>query len=332
MIKAASGVDPFGNNNVIHRGGLSLAGGAATTATTTNNDAAAAKLLPSDKDAAMPSYSRRRPVDDEHYCRRNHHGSRTTCNYAAPQSEFDDLEDEFETLDDEELAALDVDNIVVCQRPIDDDAPYHYEFGNRQGTGDHDGRAPLQTINQQNHHQFGGASSSSSSHAHHGKGQQLLNWYPPDQHSGGNGASSFGCDSDSYHGDGYSGDRRKRFRFADVGGVGAHLWESLPLEPATKEEVEHTKEEESIEMDYSINASGSAKTTLSMAVDIKKVSSKKKSAIAPVNIEETKPSIVTRSSPAIRAFTGTKPSAVTNSSTGTKPSAATKPSATAKLS
>jgi hypothetical protein len=59
-------------------------------------------------------------------------------------------------LDDEELAALDVDNIVVCQRPNYDDAPYHYEFGNRQGAGDHDGRAPLQTINQQNHHQFGG--------------------------------------------------------------------------------------------------------------------------------------------------------------------------------
>jgi hypothetical protein len=75
MIKAASGVDPFGNNDVIHRGGSSLAGGAATTTTTTNNDAAAAKLLPSDEDAAMPSYSRRQPVNDEHYCRRNHHGS-----------------------------------------------------------------------------------------------------------------------------------------------------------------------------------------------------------------------------------------------------------------
>ncbi len=45
--------------------------------------------------------------------------------YTAPQSEFDDLEDAFETLDDEELAALDVDNIVVCQRPIDDIAPYN---------------------------------------------------------------------------------------------------------------------------------------------------------------------------------------------------------------
>jgi hypothetical protein len=142
MIKAASNVDPFGNNDVIHCGGSSLAGGAATT-TTTNNDAAAAELLPSDEDAAMPSYSRRRPVDDEYYCRGNHHGSRTTRNYAAHQSEFDDLEDEFETLDDKELAVLDVDNIVVCQRPIDDDAPYHYEFGNRQGASNHDGRAPL---------------------------------------------------------------------------------------------------------------------------------------------------------------------------------------------
>jgi hypothetical protein len=99
MIKAASDVDPFGNNDVIHCGGSTLAGGAATT-TTTNNNAAAAELLPSDEDAAMPSYSRRRPVDDEHYCRGNHHGSRTTRNYAAHQSEFDDLEDEFETLDD----------------------------------------------------------------------------------------------------------------------------------------------------------------------------------------------------------------------------------------
>jgi hypothetical protein len=212
------------------------------TTTTANNDAAAEsslltqdpnrpdnhafdygaeeeELLPSDEDAAMPSYSRRRPVDDEHDRCRNHHGSRTTRNYAAPQSEFDDLEDEFETLDDEELAALDVDNIVVGQRPIDDDAPYHYAFGNRQGAGDHGGRAPLRTINQQNHHQFGGSgygappsdraavASSSSSHAHHGKGQQLRNSYPPDQRSGGNGASSFG--GDSYRGDGYSGDRRK---------------------------------------------------------------------------------------------------------------------------
>jgi hypothetical protein len=58
----------------------------------------------------------------------------------------------------------------------------------------------------------------------------------------------FGGDS---YGDGYSGDRRKRFRFADVGGVGARLQELLPLEPATKFEVEHTKEEESIEMDNS---------------------------------------------------------------------------------
>ena len=58
----------------------------------------------------------------------------------------------------------------------------------------------------------------------------------------------FGGDS---YGDGYSGDRRKRFRFADVGGVGARLQESLPLEPATKFQVEHTKEEESIEMDNS---------------------------------------------------------------------------------
>ena len=127
MIKAASGVDPFGNNNVIHRGGSSLAGGAATT-TTTTNDAAAAELLPSDEDAVMPSYSRRWLVDDKHYCRRNHHGSRTTRNCAAPQSEFDDLEVEFETLDDY-----------------------------RQETSNHDGRAPLQTINQQNHHQFGGS-------------------------------------------------------------------------------------------------------------------------------------------------------------------------------
>ena len=109
-IKAASDVDPFGNNDVIHCGGSSLAGGAATM-TTTNNDAAAAELLPSDEDAAMSSYSRRRPVDGEYYCHGNHHGSRTTRNYAAHQSEFDDLEDEFETLDDEELAALDVDNI-----------------------------------------------------------------------------------------------------------------------------------------------------------------------------------------------------------------------------
>ena len=285
MIKAASGVNPFDNNDVIHRGGSSLAGGAATT-TTTNNDAASAaesfllthdpnrpdnnafdygakedELLPSDEDAAMPSYSRRWPVDDSHYCRRNHHGSQRTHNYAAPQSEFDDLEDKIETLDDEELAALDVDNIVVCQRPIDDDAPYHYAFGNRQGAGNHGGRVPLRTINQQNHNQFGvlgyGAPpsdraavvSSSSSHAHHGKGQQLRNWYPPDQRSGGNGALSFG--GDSYPGDGYSGDRRKRFRLADVGGVGARLRELLPSEPATKEEAEHTKEEESIEMDYS---------------------------------------------------------------------------------
>jgi hypothetical protein len=50
---------------------------------------------------------------------------------------------------------LDVDNIVVCQRPIDDDAPYHYAFGNRQGAGNHGGRVPLRTINQQNHNQFG---------------------------------------------------------------------------------------------------------------------------------------------------------------------------------
>jgi hypothetical protein len=167
----------------IHCGGSSLAGGTATTKTANNDAAAAAKsfllthdpnrpdnhvfdygakeeeLLPSDKDAAMPSYLRRRPVNDEHDCRGNHHGSRTTHNYAAPQSEFDDLEDEFKTLDDEELAALDVDNIVVCQRPIDNDAPYHYAFGNRQGAGDHGGRAPLRTINQQNHHQFGGSGS-----------------------------------------------------------------------------------------------------------------------------------------------------------------------------
>ena len=156
MMKAASGIDRFGNNDVIHRGGSSLAGGAATT-TTTNNNATAPELLPSDEDAAMPSNSRRRPIDDAHSCRHNYHGSRTTRNYAAPQSEFDDLEDEFETLYGEELVALDVDNIVVCQRPIDDDAPYHYEFGNHQGSGDHNGRAPLRTINQQNHHQFGGS-------------------------------------------------------------------------------------------------------------------------------------------------------------------------------
>ena len=110
-------VDTFGNNDVIHRGGSSLAGGVATT-TTTNKDAAAAKLLPSDEDAAMPSYSRRRPIDDK-------------------------------------LAALDVENMVVCQRPIDDNAPYphHYKFvRNRhcQGASDHDGRAPLQMIKQQN--------------------------------------------------------------------------------------------------------------------------------------------------------------------------------------
>ncbi len=52
------------------------------TTTTTNKDAPAAKLLPSDEDAAMPSYSRRQPIDDE-------------------------------------LAALDVNNMVVCQMPID---------------------------------------------------------------------------------------------------------------------------------------------------------------------------------------------------------------------
>jgi hypothetical protein len=98
----------------IHCGGSSLAGGTATT-TTANNNAAAAKsfllthdpnrqdnhafdygakeeeLLPSDKDAAMPSYLRRWPVNDEHDRRGNHHGSRTTHNYAAPQSEFNDL-------------------------------------------------------------------------------------------------------------------------------------------------------------------------------------------------------------------------------------------------
>jgi hypothetical protein len=90
MIKAASGVNPFGNNDAIHRGGSSLAGGAATTTTTNNYAASAAEsfllthdlnlpdnhtfdygakeeeLLPSDEDVAMPSYSRRRPVDDEH--------------------------------------------------------------------------------------------------------------------------------------------------------------------------------------------------------------------------------------------------------------------------
>jgi hypothetical protein len=85
MITAGSGVDPFGNKDMIHRGESSLAGGAATT-TTTNNDAADAVLLPSDEDAAMPSYSG--PVNDEHYCRCNHHGSQTTRNYTytTPQS------------------------------------------------------------------------------------------------------------------------------------------------------------------------------------------------------------------------------------------------------
>ena len=96
---------------------------------------------------------------------------------------------------------MDVDNIVVCQRLIDDNAPYHYAFRNRQGASNHGGRASLRTINQQNHHQFGGSgygaaavASSLSSHAHHGKGQQLRNSYLPDQRSGGNGASSFGGD------------------------------------------------------------------------------------------------------------------------------------------
>ena len=101
MIKAVSDVNPFGNNDMIHRGGSSLEGGVATTMTT-NNNAAASELLPSDEDKAMPSYSRRRPVDDKHYCRRNHHGSQKMRNYATPQSEFDDLEDEFEMLDDKE--------------------------------------------------------------------------------------------------------------------------------------------------------------------------------------------------------------------------------------
>jgi hypothetical protein len=85
MITTGSGVDPFGNNDMIHRCESSLAGEAATT-TTTNNDAADAVLLPLDEDAAMPSYSR--PFNDEHYCRCNHHGSQTTRNYTytAPQS------------------------------------------------------------------------------------------------------------------------------------------------------------------------------------------------------------------------------------------------------
>jgi hypothetical protein len=47
-ITAGSSVDPFGNNDMIHRGESSLACGAATTKTT-NNDAADAVLLPSDE-------------------------------------------------------------------------------------------------------------------------------------------------------------------------------------------------------------------------------------------------------------------------------------------
>jgi hypothetical protein len=49
MITAGSGIDPFGNNYMIHCGESSLAGGAATT-TSTNNDAADAVLLLSDED------------------------------------------------------------------------------------------------------------------------------------------------------------------------------------------------------------------------------------------------------------------------------------------
>jgi hypothetical protein len=136
MITAWSGSDPFGNNHMIHRGESSLAGGAATT-TTTNNNAADAVLLPSDEDAVMPSYSG--PVNDEHYCHCNHHGSQTTRNYTytAPQSnlkqEFD-VDSSSETEFDEDCSLeteIDVDavdfdgndtNVYFIVKPFDDAA------------------------------------------------------------------------------------------------------------------------------------------------------------------------------------------------------------------
>jgi hypothetical protein len=69
-------------------------------------------LLPLDEDVAAPSSSRCLLADDD---RRHHHDGRTARNHCAvaSQLDFDDPEDEFETLDDDKLAALDVDNIVV---------------------------------------------------------------------------------------------------------------------------------------------------------------------------------------------------------------------------
>jgi hypothetical protein len=104
-----------------------LAGGAATTTTTNNYAASTAESFLLTHDLNLPD--------------------NITFDYGAEEEEL--REDEFETMDDKELAALDIDNIVVSQRPTDYEAPYHYAFGNCQGAGDHGGRVPLQTIIQQ---------------------------------------------------------------------------------------------------------------------------------------------------------------------------------------
>jgi hypothetical protein len=136
------------------------------------------ELLPSDEDAAlMPSSSRQ---DDRS---RHHNQIRTT---TTTRRDFGgEEEDEFETaLDDDELAALDVDNI-VNKKPIDDRPPWNnYNSGNHHRGGV---RAPLRTIYNQG--RDGGDHDDGFSYGDNcglGGGYRApRNSYPPEHHRGG---------------------------------------------------------------------------------------------------------------------------------------------------
>ncbi|KAL3768092.1 hypothetical protein ACHAW5_009149 [Stephanodiscus triporus] len=124
-------------------------------------------------------------------------------------------EDEFETLDDDELAALDVDNIVGRKPMID-------AFG---GGDDGGGRAPLRTIydggRQGRQYEFGGG----GDYGGHAHGKQHRNSYPTD-HRGGDGASfGNGRDGDRYP-RGVGGSTFGESYDDNFGGCGGHAFDA----------------------------------------------------------------------------------------------------------